>query len=134
MANDDLILAINAGSSSLKISLFARKTGHTKRLVELILTSSFDGLTAPPATFSFAFSDPAKAKESIKKEKVEDVKDHASAFEHFLDRLEKEGGIHKDSIKNVCHRVVHGGDYDRPVVISKDTYHHIETLTDLAPL
>jgi hypothetical protein len=29
---------------------------------------------------------------------------------------------------------VHGGDYSHPVVISKEEYHHIAMLSDLAPL
>jgi acetate kinase len=133
MASDEYILAINAGSSSLKISLFLR-TPDTESPVKLVLTSSLDGLTSSPATFSFSFADPSRSSQSVKKEEVQDVDDHASAFAHFLHRLEKDGGIRKDSIKNVCHRVVHGGDYDRPVVVSKEAYHHIEALTDLAPL
>lgn len=32
------------------------------------------------------------------------------------------------------HRVVHGGDYTAPRVITRETYHHLEALTDLAPL
>ncbi|KAH8103678.1 hypothetical protein DFH11DRAFT_1520697 [Phellopilus nigrolimitatus] len=34
----------------------------------------------------------------------------------------------------MCHCVVHGGDYPRPVCISRKLYHHIESLSDLAPL
>ncbi len=40
----------------------------------------------------------------------------------------------KEDIAIVCHRVVHGGDYETPQVIDADTYHHLEALTDLAPL
>jgi acetate kinase len=137
MADDkNLILAVNAGSSSLKISLFERTSSSADgdSPIALILTSSVDGLSSPPATFSFAFADKAKADKAIKKEEVKDVHDHTGAFAHFLERLAKEGGIPAARIANVCHRVVHGGDYDRPVVISRDTYHHIERLTDLAPL
>jgi acetate kinase len=137
MSQGQLILAINAGSSSLKISLFSLRSEHASSSnspVNLILTSSLDGISSPPATFSFSFSDPSKSDKTIKKEKVEDVKDHASAFPHFLERLEKDGGIKQDDIKNVCHRVVHGGDYEKPVIVSQEAYHHIEALTDLAPL
>jgi acetate kinase len=139
MSQGQLILAINAGSSSLKISLFSLQSheshaSSSKSPVNLILTSSLDGISSPPATFSFSFSDPSKSDKAIKKETVEDVKDHASAFSHFLERLEKDGGIKQDDIKNVCHRVVHGGDYEKPVIVSQEAYHHIEALTDLAPL
>lgn len=40
----------------------------------------------------------------------------------------------KEDIAIACHRVVHGGDYDAPKVITQETYHHLEELTDLAPL
>lgn len=40
----------------------------------------------------------------------------------------------KEDIAIACHRVVHGGDYDRPKIINEETYHHLEELTDLAPL
>jgi acetate kinase len=129
----DLILAVNAGSSSLKISLF-RRDPSSPSAVSLVLTSSLSSLSSPPATFSFAFADPHKAAQNVKSEKVEGVDDHAAAFAHFLERLEKDASVRKDEIAHACHRVVHGGDYAEPVVISKDTYHHIEKLTDLAPL
>jgi acetate kinase len=130
----DLILAVNAGSSSLKISLFRREPSSSSSAVSLVLTSSLSSLSAPPATFAFAFADPHKAAQNVKSEKVEGVADHAAAFAHFLERLEKDASVRKDDVARACHRVVHGGDYAAPVVISKDTYHHIEKLTDLAPL
>lgn len=40
----------------------------------------------------------------------------------------------KADIGMICHRVVHGGDYDAPQLIDSTTYHHLEALTDLAPL
>lgn len=40
----------------------------------------------------------------------------------------------KEDVAIACHRVVHGGDYDTPKVINEETYHHLEELTDLAPL
>lgn len=45
-----------------------------------------------------------------------------------------QSGVKNSSITIVCHRVVHGGDYAEPVIISSKEYHHIEKLTDLAPL
>lgn len=37
-------------------------------------------------------------------------------------------------IIKVCHRIVHGGDYTKPVVLDKESVEHIELLSDLAPL
>ncbi|TBU42340.1 acetate and butyrate kinase [Dichomitus squalens] len=134
-----LILAVNAGSSSLKISLFKRSPSPSpspnddSHAVELLLTSTIDNISAPPARFSFALAAHAEGRET-KKEPVERVRDHASAFAHFLDYLKREASIDRAQIVHVCHRVVHGGDYFKPVVITDESYHHIERLSDLAPL
>ncbi|TBU24035.1 acetate and butyrate kinase [Dichomitus squalens] len=134
-----LILAVNAGSSSLKISLFKRSPSPSpspnddSHAVELLLTSTIDNISAPPARFSFALAAHAEGRET-KKEPVERVRDHASAFAHFLDYLKREASIDRSQVVHVCHRVVHGGDYFKPVVITDESYHHIERLSDLAPL
>jgi acetate kinase len=132
-----LILAVNAGSSSLKISLFKPSPSTSdsdSRAADLILESSIDGLSSPPARFTLTHADPAARSKDVKKEQRDTVHDHASAFACFLDHLERGAGIAKSDVAHVCHRVVHGGDYTDPVVISQETYHHIEKLTDLAPL
>ncbi|KAI1797384.1 acetate and butyrate kinase [Ganoderma leucocontextum] len=127
-----LVLATNAGSSSLKISLFKHDgttPGSSHDALQLLLTSTITNIFAPPARFSFAL-----AGREAKKESVEGIKDHASAFAHFLDCLKREASIARNQIVHVCHRVVHGGDYLDPVVINEESYHHIERLSDLAPL
>ena len=64
--NNDLILAVNAGSSSLKISLYRLSHSVSGVLasepVELLLVSDFSNITAPPATFSFKFTAAAPRK------------------------------------------------------------------------
>ena len=133
---DGLILAVNAGSSSLKISLFRRHpapSGHPHDVVDLLLTSSITNVSAPPALFSFSLASYSEGRETSK-EPAQDIKDHASAFAHFLDYLAREASIDRSQIVHICHRVVHGGDYYKPVVITDESYHHIERLSDLAPL
>lgn len=135
-----LILSVNAGSSSLKISLYAlspstSKTSQTKPTT-LLLTSSISSISSPPATFSFKpIASTHKSNiDALKDVPVDSITDHASAFAHFLSHLHDEARIDKADIAHVCHRVVHGGDYREPVVINEESYHHIETLSDLAPL
>ena len=135
-----LILAVNAGSSSLKISLFRRDgapsssgSGLPHDVVDLLLTSTITNISAPPALFSFSLASHGEGREA-KKEPAHDIKDHASAFAHFLDYLKREASIDRGQIVHICHRVVHGGDYFKPVVITDESYHHIERLSDLAPL
>ncbi|KAI0649426.1 acetate and butyrate kinase [Trametes meyenii] len=131
-----LILAVNAGSSSLKISLFKRdgvspESPHD--IVELLLTSTITNISQPPASFSFQPVAHSEGREA-KKEPVQSIKDHATAFQHFLDYLKREASIDRSEIVHICHRVVHGGDYFEPVVITDESYHYIERLSDLAPL
>ena len=140
---DGLILAVNSGSSSLKISLYARgdttaratrqQSGRCSDGVELLLTSSTTNISSPPATFSFQLVAHASGRE-VKKEPMKEVTDHNSAFSHFLDYLRREARIDRERIVHVCHRVVHGGDFFEPVIIDKATFSHIERLSDLAPL
>lgn len=128
-----LILSANAGSSSLKISLY-ELVGDNAESPKLLLTSSISNITAPPVKFSFIPLAITSETPHIKNEEVPAITEHASAFSHFLDSLESKVNIDKNRIVQVCHRVVHGGDYTDPVVISDETYHHIEKLSDLAPL
>ncbi|KAJ8468850.1 hypothetical protein ONZ51_g9376 [Trametes cubensis] len=131
-----LILAVNAGSSSLKISLFKRDGASPESphdIVDLLLTSTITNISQPPASFSFQLASHAEGREA-KKEPVKSIKDHASAFQHFLDYLKREASIDRSEIVHICHRVVHGGDYFEPVIITDESYHYIERLSDLAPL
>ncbi|KAK0223188.1 acetate and butyrate kinase [Armillaria fumosa] len=128
-----LILSANAGSSSLKISLY-ELVGDNAESPKLLLTSSISNITAPPVKFSFIPLSIPSETPHIKNEEVPAITEHASAFAHFLDSLESKANIDKNRIVQVCHRVVHGGDYTDPVVISDETYDHIEKLSDLAPL
>ncbi|KAF7799808.1 hypothetical protein EIP86_011050 [Pleurotus ostreatoroseus] len=139
-----LILSVNAGSSSLKISLFRlafslaslpHSHGLVKEPVELLLESSITNISAPPALFSFKFTSVAQKRgRESKKEPVKSIHDHSTAFAHFLDYLQQEADIDRSQIVHVCHRVVHGGDYLEPVTITNESYDHIERLSDLAPL
>ncbi|KDQ21448.1 hypothetical protein BOTBODRAFT_25891 [Botryobasidium botryosum FD-172 SS1] len=130
----DLILSVNAGSSSLKISVFKPTHKADKEPVELLLTASFSNIFSPLALFSLSPKAPGESEKSRKNEEVQDVKDHESAFEYFLKSLQDSTSLERDQIAHVCHRVVHGGNYPEPVRISNESYHHIEDLTDLAPL
>ncbi|KAH9827716.1 acetate kinase, partial [Teratosphaeria destructans] len=127
-----VILAINAGSSSVKVSVFTY-TPHDPsphQLAEIQVA----GLTAPPATLKYN-----RGSHRIKDQPLSsDVNSQQSAYEHILHHLTSDPDLpalqHPDDIDFACHRVVHGGDYDKPVRIDKDTYHHLEALSALAPL
>ena len=136
--NHTLILSVNAGSSSLKISAFSPVDNFAPNSIDepvhLLLTASFENLTSPPALFSFKAEGQSVSTESRKNEHVQGVTDHESAFQHFLHFLQQSTKFNREDIGRICHRVVHGGDYSNPVTISSESYDHIESLSDLAPL
>ena len=134
-----LILAVNAGSSSLKISAFTPDHSYdpnspTSEPISLILTSSIENITALPAQFSFSAANSSVSDKKLKNAQVDEIKDHETAFAYFVRFLAENTKFEKEHVKHVCHRVVHGGDYPGPVLISSESYHHIESLSDLAPL
>ncbi|KAL7942348.1 Acetokinase family domain-containing protein [Trichoderma barbatum] len=127
-----IILAINAGSSSVKISVYlAGKQTAPRQIAE----SQVNGLTAPPAQLKYSRGD-----ETVIKDKNVDtaVNSQDDAFALLLKTLVDDAELKEISSKSdvaiACHRIVHGGDYGEAQVITPDTYHHLEALSDLAPL
>jgi acetate kinase len=126
-----IILSINAGSSSVKISVYESrgKNEDPKELAE----AQIDGLTAPPPTLKYTRGD-----RKIKGKELSEIDSQEKAFKYILDHLTSDSGLkeisNKEDIAFATHRVVHGGDYPGPQLLNTDTYHHIEQLSDLAPL
>ncbi|KAE9566968.1 putative acetate kinase [Colletotrichum fructicola] len=127
-----IILAINAGSSSVKISVYAAEPKQPPRQ---LAETSVSGLTAPPAQISYTRADVEVKKDEKLQDKVATQDD---AFKVLLKTLIDDPELSqikgKDDIALTCHRIVHGGDYPCSQVITSDTYHHLEELSDLAPL
>ena len=126
-----LILAINAGSSSVKVSVY--KGGPNDAEPTILADISVAGLTAPPATLTYNRGDT-----KIKGKEIDGVDSQESAFEYVLDHLLHDDGLpelkQKEDIEFACHRIVHGGDFDHATRIDAETYHVLEELSDLAPL
>lgn len=119
----DKIIAVNAGSSSLKFQLFEMPSeavmcsGIVERigLAEGIFTIKFNG------------------------EKVtlnQPIPDHKVAVNLVLKALVEHKIVKTlDDITGVGHRVVHGGElYNKSVLLTSEVEKNIEDLTDLAPL
>ena len=125
------ILSINAGSSSLKITLF-RQSSNGADIPERIAAANITGLTSPPAQLKYTRAGSQPVNDEAQ------VSNHEEAFEHILDRFEKDQELKdfkgKDDIRYACHRVVHGGDFGRDVLITQDTLHKLEAVEELAPL
>ena len=125
-----IILSINAGSSSVKVSVY-EANGNSDTPNQLA-EAQVEGLTAPPTRLKY------ERGEKVKGEELDGINTQEDAFRYILDYLTKDNDLpqlnQKEDIKFTCHRVVHGGDYPKAQIIDEDTYHHIETLSDLAPL
>ncbi|KAK3396512.1 Acetokinase family-domain-containing protein [Sordaria brevicollis] len=128
-----IVLSVNAGSSSVKISAYSALFGQAPIQ---IAEAQISGLTAPPATLKYT----RRGEKVINDEEVKDqkVSDQADAFDILLKTLIDDNGVpeisSKEDIAYVCHRIVHGGEFVRPKLISDETYHNLEKLSDLAPL
>ena len=117
------IMAVNAGSSSLKFKLFEMPN-------ELVICSGLVGrIGHDNAEFKFV-------SQAGKEESVLPVKDHSSAVKLVLDTiLEKKIIASLDEIQGVGHRIVQGGKYFSDSVLFDDyAEKKIEELIALAPL
>lgn len=117
------IIAINAGSSSLKFQLFEMPSEEvvTKGLVERI------GLDN--AIFNISVN-------GEKQTEVTEIPDHSVAVKILLDKLTKTGIIKSlDEIDGIGHRVVHGGEeFSDSVLITDEILMKLDKLAELAPL
>jgi acetate kinase len=117
------VIAINAGSSSLKFQLFEMPA-------EDVLTAGLvERIGLDQAVFTI----------SVNGEKITettDIPDHAVAVKILLSKLTELGIIGSlDEIEGIGHRVVHGGEkFDDSILITPETLKEIEELSELAPL
>ncbi|MDA1060690.1 MAG: acetate kinase [bacterium] len=118
------ILIINAGSSSLKASLFSAKK-------EPILLSNvhIDGIGKDRCKYTFKSSEKNVGL-------YEKIPNHSTGTKFALELFLKFNAISKLSeIKAVGHRVVHGGEkYTKAIKIDEKVIKTIEKLCNLAPL
>ena len=122
---DDVILVLNAGSSSIKLSLFAARGGA----LTLEVRGQIEGLHTDA---HFVAHDPTGA---VLAEETWPGRtlDHAGAIEYLRDFLKHQ--LANDRLLGVGHRVVHGGlTYTAPVRIDPDTLRALERFIPLAPL
>src|SRR5215831_2022330 len=119
------ILVWNAGSSSLKFSLFNAEDET------LVADGAIDWLRKP-AQLIFRRANRPEIRKELKLEK------HADAVARILDDLQAGASAPLQSTEDlqaVGHRVVHGGDhYTSAVRITAEVKRTIEELTELAPL
>ena len=124
-----VVLSINAGSSSLKTTLYVH--GSEQRLKSWA-KAEISNINQRSTQLKYT-SDIRKDKKD-----VNNIQDHKAAFEHVLDAFLSDGSVKevksKDDIHYACHRVVQGGDFREDELITRETFKKIEALEDLAPL
>ncbi|ETN36396.1 acetate kinase [Cyphellophora europaea CBS 101466] len=129
-----LILSINAGSSSLKCSLYsAEEVGNTNKTPKLDKLAGAEVSAIGTQKAGLKYTKGSQKQQSD----LGHVEDHGKAFEHVLDTFLNDSNVAvsaKEDIRYACHRVVQGGDFRDDELITRETFHKIEALSDLAPL
>ncbi|WP_419696766.1 acetate/propionate family kinase [Mesorhizobium muleiense] len=121
----DVILVLNAGSSSLKFQIFAVGSKGPERQVK----GQIDGIGAHPR---FRAANAAGAVLIDERAEVKAIPDLPAATRALKDWLRALSGY---SLQAVGHRVVHGGpDYSAPVCIDDIVLERLRALEALAPL
>jgi acetate kinase len=126
MPPSNVIAVVNAGSSSIKFSLF----GEGKSDLSVLLKGQIDGLYTDGAHFVAHDRDGGPVAE---KRWDSTRLSHDDAMRHLLGFLRAQLGGR--GVEAVGHRIVHGGtDYAAPVRINADILSRLERLIPLAPL
>ena len=116
------IMSVNAGSSSLKFSLFNMDKN------ECIASGYFERVGLEGSFYTIKYNG-EKIKEEV------DLPNHTVAVEVMLDRLITLGIIKDlEEIDGIGHRIVHGYTYDHSVIITDKVIEDIKSYADFAPL
>jgi acetate kinase len=122
----EAIVVLNAGSSSLKFSLFVDRAGG----LEATLTGQIEALFTAPR---FVARDGSGAAVGEKSWGQGVGLGHAGALDHLMGELR--AWLGSDRLVGVGHRVVHGGGtYARPVRVDAQVLADLRELEPLAPL
>jgi acetate kinase len=122
----DAVLTLNAGSSSIKFSLFEVDRSFSLRFVS---RSEVEGIDSAPHFVARDTADTVLAEQSWP--------DPHHSFQSLLEKVINWAETHLggDRLMAVGHRVVHGGpDHYRPERVTPDLLTALDRLTPLAPL
>lgn len=117
------VIAVNAGSSSLKFQLFNMPEE------EVITSGIVERIGLDEGIFTIKYKGEKKTTKCP-------IKDHGVAVDMLLKALINEGVVKELSeIQAVGHRIVHGGEYfNDSVVVDENVVSKVEELCELAPL
>jgi len=120
------ILAVNAGSSSLKFSLYPL-AGHS--VGASLLTGQFQGLE-PHGTPQMSWQMEGKTGTDRLEASADPFDEALARLRAFLSSMER-----LPPLRGIAHRVVHGGSlYRNSLVVDETVLGQLETLNSLAPL
>ncbi|KAL2423857.1 putative acetate kinase [Exophiala dermatitidis] len=128
-----IILSINAGSSSLKTTLFIEEDDAAgNKTLRRLASAEISAINQPPAKYKY------KRGSYKTNDEIDQIHDHIGAFEHALNAFVSDKEIpevtKKEDILYACHRVVQGGRFREDQLLTKETFDIINKLSDLAPL
>ena len=117
------VMAVNAGSSSLKFQLFNMPSE------EVVTSGIFERIGLEEGIFTIKYNGEKKTVNCP-------IPDHQVAVDMLLKALIEEGIVESLSEINACgHRIVHGGEYfNDSAVVDADVENKVEELCELAPL
>ncbi len=116
------VLALNAGSSSLKFALFVGGAVPVR-----LLSGAIDRIGSPDATFTLKIIKDRQAERV-----VVSAPNHAGCLDYLLKRLAETSGA--TGFRATGHRVVHGGThYAQPQVVTRDMLDDLRRFSPFAP-
>lgn len=120
---EDKYLIINAGSSSLKFTLYEMPSARE------VVNGYIQKIGEGDSFYQLKYGDKKDIKEK-------NIKNHSEAVQTMLDELLENKFISSvDEIKGVGHRVLHGGEfYSKSTLIDEEVLNNIKALTKLGPL
>lgn len=117
------IMSINAGSSSLKFSLFDMETES------VIASGLFERIGIDGSCYTIKYNGEKHKEET-------EIKDHTKAVNILLEKLHEMHIVESlDEIGGVGHRIVNGKDlFDKSVIVDDEVMKKLESIIELAPL
>lgn len=118
-----VLLSVNAGSSSLKVSVFDRDKLNTPRAAV-----SIEGIGLPNSAF---IPSGAYGTDAVRNQPIPDTKAATDLIKEWLD---SELNIQGDDIEAIGHRVVHGGErYASAAAVDETLVSYLQSIVPLAP-
>lgn len=133
MLEQNKILVINAGSSSIKFQLFNAINNDKQPHFTILCKGLVERITIKNSNFIIEI---ANGDNFIKHEVTKDIADHVIGAQTVIDALIEYKVINNfDDIKRIGHRMVHGGQkFNNSIVIDEKVIAGIKACIPLAPL